>query len=837
MRRFAYSLFCLLTLSLTAQESDPALPLKYVDAQLREASFFTDRVATVRIEFDTVVETPEDWPEHTGDYRIVNIEVQANEVNGSVAIVQFLPTQTGALTLPTFDFQSASTAYQTKPIQILVSKPMRSDKMSLELKPGKLKIYAGEPLQIDLKWHSSLNAAALKDLKLFPDFFNDPDIEIVIPRTTAAEDRQIGMLIGGRRVIATRTLLEGNNNALGTLDLTLFLRFTSPGIYTLPPTRLECALLDKPDQSFARYAAYFNNGFFESVSPSKSYARIYTTTPPIEIEVLPLPVDEAAHTFTGLFEPLTIEVSANPTELEIGQLMELELKVSSHAPHGMIELPPLTQQYGLRERFLIDPNYGRLWYPEGTRFRTRIRALSTSTKAIPSLHFQTFNPDSGQFEIHKTEPIPLTLRPSNGQTYLPLNTFEGATVPLTNQPEGIWQNLEVHPMNDILNFITHLLDHLFWPLLCLSPIAFIAILPIVRERRRRALYPEYAQRVQAYKTFKKLPEASPERWPAFLKFMGITFRSKGEAWTRGDTVTALKKIDLDDEAIEAIVEMHKAVDAGEYSHQTSHPEFKSLGPIAKKIARLTSKTVLLLCLLSLSLTPKAEANQWTDAEQSFAQAQAAPVGSDTAMADYTVAALKFQDLAATLQNGGEAWVNAGNAWFQAGEIGRAIAAYRNAQASRPSDSKLDQNLAAARAMTLNEVPDQRNWLVKIPTRWLKITTLAINLIFWLSLLIAFRYRIRANILATSAIGLLLLVSAIMLIIRHSTEKPEGTVIVDAVYAKKGPGYAYANAFNEALYDGIEYTVLERRDDWLRIQLVDDRECWLPGNATQILSAP
>jgi tetratricopeptide (TPR) repeat protein len=837
MRRFAYSLFYLLAFSLTAQESEPALPLKYVDPQLREVSLFTDRVATLRIEFDTMVEAPEDWPERSDSYQILNVEVQATEgiePAGSVAIVQFLPSKTGALTLPGFDFQSATTAYQTKPIQLLVSEPIRSDEMSLTLKPQKLKVYAGEPLQIDLTWRGSLNAAALKNLRLFPDFFNDPAIEIVIPRTTAAEDRQIGMPIGGRRVIATRTLLDGNNTALGAIDLTLFLRFATPGSYTLPATRLECALLDKPDQSFARYAAYFNNAFFEPVSPSEGYARIYTIAAPVEIEVLPLPVDETPQPFTGLFEPLTIEVSANPTELEIGQLMELELKVSSHAPHGMIELPPLTQQPGLRERFLIDPNYGRLWHPEGTVFRTRIRPLSTSTKAIPSLHFKTFNPESGQFEIHQTEPIPLTLRPSNGQTYIPLNTFEGATVPLTHQPQGIWQNLEVHPMNDTLNSITHLLDHFFWPLICLGPIAFIAILPIVRERRRRALHPDYAQRVQAYKTFRKLPETSPQRWPAFLKFMGTTFRSKGEAWTRGDSVAALKKIDLDGEAIEALVQMHKAVDAGEYSHQTSHPEFKTLGPIAKKIARITSKTMLLLCLLSLSLSPNAEANQWTEAEQSFAQAQAAPVGSDAAMADYKIAALKFEDLAVTRQHGGEAWVNAGNAWFQAGEVGRAIAAYRNAQAARPFDPKLDQNLSAARAMVLNEVPDQRNWLEKIPTRWIQVTTLMINLIFWLSLLVLFRYSKSPQLIASCALGILLLVITIILTARQSTEKTEGTVIVDSVYAKKGPGYAYANAFNEALYDGIEFAVLETREGWIRIQLVDKRESWIPQGAAQLL---
>ena len=838
MRGLTYSLLCSIALSLSAQDNQAEQPLQYVQAQLEAASFFNDRVATMQIEFDSKVEAPEDWTSQSDDFRILDITVFATEgaePTGSIAQIQFLPAKTGALTLPSFDFQSATTTYRSKPIQILVSEPKRSDEMSLELRPEKWTVYAGEPLQIDLTWRSSLNAAALKDLRLFPDFFNDPEIEIVIPRTTAPENQQVGFPIGGRRVIATRTPIDDNTTALGSIDLKLYLRFNTPGSYTLPATRLESVLLDQPDQSFARYAAHFNNGFFEPVSRSEQYSRIYTTAAPIEIEVVPLPVDEAAQVFTGLFEPLTIEVSAQPTELEIGQLMEFELKVSSHAPHGMIELPALTQQPGLRGSFLVDPNYGRLWHPEGTTFRTRIRALSTSIRAIPALRFRTFDPESGQFTTHQTEPIPLTLHPSQGQSYIPLNSFEGATVPLTNQPEGIWQNLEVHPMNDLLNTIFYFLDRLFWLLLCLGPIAFFVILPFVRERRRRARHPHYAQRIDAYKAFRRIPSNSPEKWPAFLKFIGTTFRSEGEAWTRGDTEAALKKIDLAGEQIETLVRIHQAADADAYSRQAAKPELKNLEAIAKNIAKLTSKFTCLLCLLSLSFSPEAEANQWAEAEQSFAQAQAAPAGSDAAMAAYKVAALKFQDLAATLQHGGEAWINAGNAWFQTGATGRAIAAYRNAQATRPFDLKLDQNLAAARAMALNEVPDQRTWFETIPTRWIKVTMLAVNLIFWLSLLALFRYHKRPHYITSSTLGVLLIITAALLTVRQSSAKPEGTVIVDSVYAKKGPGYAYANAFNEALYDGIEYTILETREGWLRIQLMDDRECWIPQSAAQVFA--
>jgi cytochrome c-type biogenesis protein CcmH/NrfG len=837
MRHCFILFFCVITLTLPAQDSQPERLVKQVPLQLRERSFFTDRIATALIEFDSLVKEPEDGATRSDGYRIVDIEITPKprtESEGSIARIRFLPTQTGVLTVPSFEFSSETTSYQTQPIQIRISEPQRSDQMSLQLTPEKLQIYAGEPLRIDLTWHCSINAAALQNLKLFPAYFNNSEIEIVIPRTTEPEGNQIGLPIGGRRVIASRTRIEGDKKALGSIRLPLYLRFATPGTYTLPATHLECALLDKPGQDFARYAAHFNNSFFEPVDTSNSYGRIYTTAPAITIEVLPLPIDTEQARFTGLFEPLSIEVSATPTELEIGQLMELELKVSSSSPHGMIDLPPLSQQPGLRERFLLDGHYGRLWHTSGTTFRTRIRPLATSTEAFPSLQFRTFNPKSGQFETIRTEPVPLTLAPSNGQIFIPLSTFDGATVPLSHQPKGIWHNLEKNPMNDAINLITHLLNQLFWPLLWIGPIAFVVMLPIVREHRRRALDPDYARRVAAYQAFKKIPAGSPQKWSGFLQFMASTFGSKENAWTHGDSKQALKKIGAEQSEIEALTHMHEAADAVEFGHQADPPEFKNLNQIAKKIAQLTSKATLILCILGLSLSPKAEASEWTEAEQSFSRAQAAPAGSDAAIAEYTIAALKFQDLAATKQHGGEAWVNAGNAWFQAGEIGRAIAAYRNAQGRRPFDPQLADSLTAARAIALNAVPDTRNWLQKLPTRWIKVGAILFNALFWLTLLGVFRYRDRRTLLSCVSLGISLVILSLILTVRHVSNQVEATIIVDAVYAKKGAGYAYANAFNEPLYDGFECLVLEKRDQWLRIQLTDTRECWIPKSAVQLL---
>ena len=204
--------------------------------------------------------------------------------------------------------------------------PIRSDAMSLQLTPTKQQVYVGEPLRIDLTWSAAIEASRLKALRLYPEFFDNPDVDVVLPRNTSPEAARVGLPIGGRRVIATREVNEEQVQLLGQITLPIYLRFDKPGLHTLPETYLECALLDQPASGFARYAAYFNNSFFEATKPEEVYQRIFVTTPEQTIKVLPLPPTEQGALFSELFAPIDFEVSIQRNEVNIGELMELRLR-------------------------------------------------------------------------------------------------------------------------------------------------------------------------------------------------------------------------------------------------------------------------------------------------------------------------------------------------------------------------------------------------------------------------------------------------------------------------------------------------------------------------------
>ena len=63
---------------------------------------------------------------------------------------------------------------------------------------------------------------------------------------------------------------------------------------------------------------------------------------------------------------------------------------------------------------------------------------------------------------------------------------------------------------------------------------------------------------------------------------------------------------------------------------------------------------------------------------------------------------------------------------------------------------------------------------------------------------------------------------------------EGVLIVDEVYGRKGPGYSYLSSYADPLHNGIEFSMLEVRGEWLLAILKDGSHCWLPCETAQIL---
>ena len=827
-------LFCIALLAFKPCFAEP------IPVLLKTQTFYDDRNATAVAYFAKAVTAPDISEGSTDDCRIIGIHVEkASKDSGSehTAIIQFRPMRAGAIELPALEFKSDRETLTTAATELTVSERVKSDRMQLRFTVDSLSdLYVGQAVRIDLEWTSDLPASALRSLRINPNFFGNDDIQIVIPRSTEDEKSQMGLPIGGRRVIARRQVNPEQPKELGTVQLPIYVRFLEAGIYTLDDLSLECSIVDQASGDFARYAAHFNNGLFEEVDTFEKYERHYATSKPIEISVLELPKEEQSALFSGLFEPVRFELSLSNEAIELGQILEVDIEVTSKFPHGMLDLPPLNLQPSLRAHFLVDSEVRRLWHKQGTHFKTRIRALSLHLSAFPALRFQVFDPKTGRYIWKETDPKALKISSRDGLNYIALKTFEGAQVPLVDFNEGIWYNRDRSIMNSLLQTIHSLLNDYFWLLLATGPLAFFTLRPLVKEWRQQALDPIYKKRARAYAQFKKLPEGTEPKWQAFLNFLAAYFDAKGGAWTASDTRAALEEANVDSQIIAKIEAIHISKDRRVFSRNEEATEISELNATARRVRVAFAKTALTLMVLLTLLPNETVAASWSEAESAFASALATPVGSRQASAFYIKSALLFEAVAQTSDDAASAFYNAGNAWFQANKLGRAITAYRNAARIRPFDEALLDNLTVARALTLNKVSEGRSILKRTPSSWLRVVTIVMSFCFWGMMLLCTRYELRRWRLLSYASAIALTLSAVILGMRLSSSCIEGVIITDSVEARKGPAYAYAPAFVQALHDGLEFKLIEERGAWMQIELTDGRRCWIPQSQASLLPA-
>ncbi|EMI20025.1 Tetratricopeptide TPR_2 repeat protein [Rhodopirellula maiorica SM1] len=818
-------------------ETETEREIVEVPIKLKEQSWFTDVVATAVIQFPEAVEQPELLPPDDKDVSFVGLELNASSISNlrqPQAVVRFVPQHPGLSLFPSLEFRSATHLYRTPPTQFLVSVPQPSSDMTFEFRPQKTTVYVGEPLQVDVTWSSQEATNRFRSLKCYPEIFRNNDAEIVIPRCTAPEEQQMGMPFGGRRIIVPRVPPEDKPNSFGTVQFPLFIRFHEPNTVKIGPTRLECALLKGSEGPFAPYAAYYNNGLFEPFSALTSYERVYAESEETPVSVLPLPAENRSEWFSGLFTPCKIDVTAATDEITVGQVLQVDVRVHSDALHGMLELPPLSLQRSLRGRFHVASEMGRTWHPDGTSFRIRVRPLTTNITAFPSLRIQVFDADAGEYHFIQTAAVPLKVLPDDGRDYFEVRTLVAERT-LTDQPEGVWHNAQPGIMSPFLNQTIGILADYFWLWMTGITLLFAFLVPWVRERRRRAIHPVYRSQVAAYQELLRQPEGSLQKWEAFLRFLATGFSLPPNAWTIQDTRNRLPAIELSQTDIDLIAETHAIADKSDFSTQKSTASIPELNGVATrlfaKLRRLSVFAVIVFCVIPVT----AVASEWSEAEVLFEQAIHSGPGLPETESLFKQAALKFESAAGVPEQRGHAWYNAGNAWFKAGELGRAIACYRQAQVYRPFDDKVRENLKATRALTVDAIEDVRaDRFLRWPLRWICAAIVLSWTLFLSLLLVHLRYRTRVTMEVMMLSALTVTVMAADAVYARVQSGREGVVIVGETFGRKGPAYSYDAAFFKPLHDGVEFDVKTQREDWLNIELADGRECWVPAEQTRLI---
>jgi len=198
---------------------------------------------------------------------------------------------------------------------------------------------------------------------------------------------------------------------------------------------------------------------------------------------------------------------------------------------------------------------------------------------------------------------------------------------------------------------------------------------------------------------------------------------------------------------------------------------------------------------------------------------------------FSEAATTYGILEQSGQRSAALYFNWGNALFKSVQIGRAIAAYRKAEALAPRDPDIRANLQFARAQrqgpTLSFKKSQQ-WLRKLSlNEWAMLAAAAVWIFFGTLTFLQWRpapeHNAKGLLLTLGATALLLSGCAAADLYQSRSERLAIVVTNDAV-VRKGPLEQSENAFT--VHDGAELAVLDTKDDWLQVEVDAGRNGWL-----------
>ena len=225
---------------------------------------------------------------------------------------------------------------------------------------------------------------------------------------------------------------------------------------------------------------------------------------------------------------------------------------------------------------------------------------------------------------------------------------------------------------------------------------------------------------------------------------------------------------------------------------------------------------------------------------------AADVAADFSSANKLYAEGKFSDAASAyetiLKTGAQSpalLFNAGNAEFKAGHLGKAIAAYRQAEQLAPRDAELRANLAFVRNQVQGATLREGRWQIWVSSLTLNEGTMLTAVFFWAMFTLLAIRQIKPALApklrtATRLAIAFTIFSGTVLALQAANRFNASIAIVTSAeaVARSGPFDDAQTAFTTR--DGAELKVLDRHDDWVQVANRVGKTGWLNRKQAEVL---
>jgi len=526
-----------------------------------------------------------------------NSSTQISVINGRVSRVaktetvlsyRLTPRKAGQLTIPSFVVRAGAKQAMTQPVPVRVRDAAAAagpgdapGPITLRMALSKETVCVGEPVVVTWTWTVGAQVRGFEtQLPVFAEnAFDFPKIEPTVdPRIP--RDRYLAIALpDGRQLVALQT---PRRTATGTVTDVVFSQILIPqeaGTFTLPKSTLLCEVVTGAQPARRRQGPFGDPFFDGAFGQRETVRRMAVVSNEPTLAVRPLPEQGRPPGFAGHVGRYLMRVSAEPTEVNVGDPITVTIEVSGPAYLDKVEGPDLDAHEELNRDFRVSPPEPGIVQDDIKVFKRVLRAKNADVTAIPALRLPYYDSEAQEYRVAESAPIPVTVKAVKVVTAL---DAEGTSAPVSDAgrklqawSRGIAANYEdLDALADQHVGADAWLHSPLWGAgLVLPPVLYVAVLSTAASIRRRNADPAARRARQALSRARRELKASaaaadgaPARiLEALREYFGATLRLSAGALVFRDIEGQLRERGVADEDLATLQDLFATCEAGRYA--------------------------------------------------------------------------------------------------------------------------------------------------------------------------------------------------------------------------------------------------------------------------------
>jgi hypothetical protein len=337
---------------------------------------------------------------------LINNKVSKKVIKRYVMGYSLTINRPGQIKLPSITVTVDGKEHPTNPIQLNILQPSTTDELDFDIVFSEQKCYVGQPVIMTVKFYASVSVD-VGDFKFNLPAVTSNSFYIEEPEISNPQSKLYHPYPGITTYRSTRMVqYKGKDFLLFSFNLVLIPKHS--GQIDIGTSSVLAALAVEP----ARRRDPFLEGF-SIFGPQKKYKLFAANSKPLKLTVLPLPEQDKPEGFYGLVGRYTIDASATPTKVNVGDPITLTIKIGGSRYLKPVQWPELEQVTDLARNFKIPSQKASPTMQDGMKvFTQTIRANNDKINQIPSIGLAFFDVDKGEYVVAKTNPIPLDVAPT-----------------------------------------------------------------------------------------------------------------------------------------------------------------------------------------------------------------------------------------------------------------------------------------------------------------------------------------------------------------------------------------------------------------------------------------